>query len=190
MRRQTELRTVGQQGTGGGTVHVKRTTGTAEPTGTSIATREAEKGLPTSFREMERWFEEAFNRPIFGMNWFPFRSMLHELGEGGGMSPSVDMYEERGELVVKAEMPGITSENLNVRVVDNNLVISAERSSEERVEEANYLRLERSHGSYSRALSLPDGLDTDHVRASLKDGVLEIRFPRSEKSTVKQITVA
>lgn len=141
------------------------------------------------FREMERWFEEAFNRPFFGMNWLPFRGMLHELSEGGGISPSVDMYEERGELVVKAEMPGISSENLNLRLVDNNLIISAERTSEERIEEASYLRLERSHGSFSRTLGLPDGLDTDHIKASLKDGILEIRFPKRESSTVKQITV-
>ena len=140
-------------------------------------------------REMERWFEESMSRPFFGMNWTPFRHMFHELGERSDLMPAVDMFEEGGHLVVKAEMPGITKENLNLRIIDNNLIISGEKSTEEKVERSNYLRLERSHGSFSRTLNLPEGLDTEQIKATFRDGVLEVRIPRTETSTVRQIAV-
>lgn len=157
---------------------------TGETRGTS-----GEVSVLSPLREMERWFEESLNRPFFGMNWTPFRQMFHELGERGDMMPAVDMFEEGGHLVVKAELPGITKESLNLRIVDNNLILSGEKSTEEKIERSNYLRLERSHGSFSRTLSLPDGLDTEQIKATFKDGMLEVRIPRTESSTVRQITV-
>lgn len=157
---------------------------TGEPRG-----RIGEVSVLSPIREMERWFEESLNRPFFGMNWTPFRNIFHEMGERGEMVPAVDMFEEGGNLVMKAELPGITKENLNLRIVDNNLIISGEKSTEEKIERSNYLRLERSHGSFSRTLSLPDGLDTENIKATFTDGVLEVRIPRTETSTVRQITV-
>ncbi|WP_306537175.1 Hsp20/alpha crystallin family protein [Geobacter sp.] len=157
---------------------------TGEPRETS-----GEVSVLSPLREMERWFEESLNRPFFGMNWTPFRQMFHELGDRGDMMPAVDMFEEGGQLVVKAELPGITKENLNLRIVDNNLILSGEKTTEEKIERSNYLRLERSHGSFSRTLSLPDGLDAEQIKATFKDGVLEVRIPRTESSTVRQITV-
>ena len=193
MRRQTELRTVSRKDTGE-PADVKRTTGsgthgtqamtTGEPRG-----RIGEVSVLSPIREMERWFEESLNRPFFGMNWTPFRNIFHEMGGSGEMMPAVDMFEEGGNLVVKAELPGITKENINLRIVDNNLIISGEKSTEEKIERSNYLRLERSHGSFSRTLSLPDGLDTENIKATFTDGVLEVRIPRTETSTVRQITV-
>lgn len=193
MRRHTELRTMSHKDTGE-SVETKRTTGSGVH-GTKAMTTAETKGssgeisVLSPFREMERWFEESMNRPFFGMNWSPFRHMFHELGERTELMPAVDMFEEGDHLVVKAELPGITKESLNLRIVDNNLILSGEKSTEEKIERSNYLRLERSHGSFSRTLSLPDGLDTEHIKASFKDGVLEVRIPRTEKSTVRQITV-
>lgn len=170
--------------TGSGTTHETKGMTKSETGGSS-----SEISVLSPIKEMERWFEESLNRPFFGMHWMPFRQMFHELGERGDMMPAVDMFEEGGHLVVKAELPGITKENLSLRIVDNNLILSGEKSTEDKIERSNYLRLERSHGSFSRTLNLPDGLDTEHIKASFKDGVLEVRIPRTESSTVRQIRV-
>lgn len=193
MRRQTELRNVTREDTGK-SVAMDRKTGTSphhkkEVTTAGTEERRGEMSVLSPLREMERWFEESTSRPFFGMNWTPFRHMFHELGERSELMPAVDMFEEGGHLVVKAEMPGITKENLNLRIVDNNLIISGEKSTEEKVERSNYLRLERSHGSFSRTLSLPEGLDAEQIKATFRDGVLEVRIPRTESSTVRQISV-
>lgn len=193
MRRQTELRTVTREDPGK-SVAMDRKTGTSphnkkEMTIAGTEERRGETSVLSPLREMERWFEESMSRPFFGMNWTPFRHMFHELGERSELMPAVDMFEEGGNLVMKAELPGITKENLNLRIVDNNLIISGEKSTEEKVERSNYLRLERSHGSFSRSLSLPEGLDTEQIKATFRDGVLEVRIPRTETSTVRRITV-
>lgn len=195
MRRHTELRMETPKGTGE-SVSLKRQTGTGSHgkesramTSDRTETGRGEVSILSPLREMERWFEESINRPFFGMNWMPLRHMLHDLGGGMEMMPAVDMFEEGGSLVVKAELPGVTKESLNLRIVDNNLIISGEKSTEEKIERSNFLRLERSHGSFSRTLGLPDGLDTEHIRASFRDGVLEVRIPRTETSTVRQISV-
>ncbi|WP_298273515.1 Hsp20/alpha crystallin family protein [Geobacter sp.] len=170
---------------------MKRQTGSeakAMTTGRSERTK-GEVSILSPLREMERWFEESFNRPFVGMSWLPLRHMLHDLGGGMEMMPAVDMFEEGGNLVVKAELPGMLKNDINLRIVDNNLIISGEKSTEEKIERSNFLRLERSHGSFSRTLGLPEGLDTEHIKASFKDGVLEVRIPRTETSTVRQITV-
>ncbi|ABB32854.1 ATP-independent chaperone, alpha-crystallin/Hsp20 family [Geobacter metallireducens GS-15] len=194
MRRHTELRTMSHKDTGE-SVEPRRTTGSGTSHETKGITKSETEGssrevsVLSPIREMERWFEESLSRPFFGMHWMPFRQMFSEVGERTELMPAVDMFEEGGHLVVKAELPGITKENLNLRIVDNNLILSGERSSEEKIERGNYLRLERSHGSFSRTLSLPDGLDTEHIKAGFKDGVLEVRIPRTESSTVREITV-
>jgi len=193
MRRQAEVRTVSREDTGK-SVEMDRKTGSSTHGRKEISTagtqeRKGEVSAVSPLREMERWFEESMSRPFFGMNWTPFRHMFHELGERSELMPAVDMFEEGGHLVMKAELPGITKENLNLRIVDNNLIISGEKSTEEKVERSNYLRLERSHGSFSRSLSLPEGLDTEQIKATFRDGVLEVRIPRTETSTVRQISV-
>lgn len=77
-----------------------------------------------------------------------------------------------------------------VKLVENSLVISGEKKSEEKVEQKDYLRLERSYGSFSRSLRLPEGVDTEKARASFKDGILEIRIPKTEPtSIVRQVKV-
>lgn len=193
MRRQTELRRVTRDDTGK-SVAMDRKTGSGTHRSKAASTagiqeRKAEMGVFAPLWEMERWFEESMSRPFFGMNWTPFRNVFHELGGYAEVIPAVDMFEEGNHLVVKAELPGITKDNLNLQIVDNSLIISGEKSTEEKVERSNYLRLERSHGSFSRTLSLPDGLDVEQIKAIFRDGVLEIRIPRTETSTVRQIAV-
>jgi HSP20 family protein len=117
--------------------------------------------------------------------------VFQELGSHGDFTPTCDVFEEGNEVVVKSDLPGLNKEDVNVKLVDNNLVISGERRTEEKIERKDFMRLERSHGSFSRTVGLPEGIDAEHVKASFKDGVLEVRIPKTEgKGSVKQIKLS
>ena len=107
--------------------------------------------FPTSFEEMERWFEDAFRRPFFAPTWMP-RMKFPELGE---MTPSVDIFEEGGDVVLKAELPGMKKDDIDVNIAGDTITISGEKKTEEKVERKDFYRLERSFGSFTRKLRLP-----------------------------------
>ncbi|HEY5974768.1 MAG TPA: Hsp20/alpha crystallin family protein [Geobacteraceae bacterium] len=194
MRKQTELRTVTNRensrraGEKTNVVDVKRE---GEGLTTSLSpTVTLENNLRSTINEMERWFEESFHRPFLGLNWLPVRNLFNDIGITGDITPAIDIFEEGKSLVVKAELPGIRKEDVNVRLVDNNLIISGEKRTEEKVERNNYLRLERTHGAFSRTLNMPEGIDYEAAKATFRDGVLEIRIPRTgDAGTVRQITI-
>jgi HSP20 family protein len=147
-------------------------------------------GFLSTLDEMERFFDETLHRPFLGFSLTPFRQLLHGIGEMNTSRFNVDLCEEGGNLVLRADLPGMTRENIDVSVVDNCLVISGERRMEDNVDRQNYLRVERSYGSFSRSVLLPEGLDPEHISAHLQDGVLEIRIPRVEGGRkVKHIAI-
>jgi len=185
MRRQTELKTVHHE-------TPERTTLKSVPSGNREAqpVTTIERSILSTLNEMERMMEETFHRPLLSRSILPFRHLLRDLGSYGDITPSIDIFEEGGNVVLKAELPGIKREDVNVKFVENNIVISGEKKTEGRVEEKDYLRLERSHGTFNRMLSLPDGVNTDKAKATFKDGVLEVRIPKTEgRSAVRQVTV-
>ena len=143
----------------------------------------------TTIHDMERMMEEAFRRPMFGMPSMPFGHLFHTLDSVGDFTPSVDILEGKGEVVVKAELPGMTRDEITVKLVDNRLIISGEKKTAEKIEREGFLRLERSSGTFHRTLRLPTGIDEGHVSATFKDGVLEIRVPKREGDTGHTITV-
>ena len=156
----------------------------------NIPVMTGQRDLLTMMRDMERMMEDTFRRPFMGFDWPTFRHLLPELGRTGEFAPAVDMYEEGNEVVVKAELPGIKKENVKVNMVENTLTITGEKATEEKVERKDYLRLERSHGTFSRTLTLPEGLKVEKIHAAFTDGVLEIRIPRQEEHrTMRTITV-
>ena len=104
-------------------------------------------------------------------------------------SPSVDVYETTENIVIKAEVPGVKKEDISVEVKDNTLYLKGERKFEKDVKEENYHRMERSYGSFRRVFSLPATVEQDKVKASFKDGVLEIMLPKAEKAKPKKIAV-
>jgi HSP20 family protein len=132
-------------------------------------------------REMERWFADFFGRP-FGPSWLP-RMRLPEFEE---MSPSVDIFEQKDSIVVKAELPGMKKEDIDVSLTDDMITISGEKKKETKVEKKNYFRSERSHGSFSRSFRLPKEVQTDRAKATFNDGILEINIPKTEEAKRKE----
>ncbi len=104
-------------------------------------------------------------------------------------APAVDIYEGENELVVKADLPDVKPEELDIRVANNILTIRGERKFEKKVDEKNYLRVERAYGSFARSFSLANTVNTDAIQADYKDGVLTLSVPKREEAKPKQIKV-
>ena len=104
-------------------------------------------------------------------------------------APSVDVYETEDELVIKADLPEVVEKDLDVRIENNMLSIRGERKFEQRVKEENYLRMERSYGSFSRSFSLPNTVDTQAIKAEYADGVLTVTLPKRAESKPTQVKI-
>lgn len=145
------------------------------------------KKYSSPFDEMERMFNDFFQQRFFAPTWMP-RFKFPELAD---VSASVDMFEEGDNLVIKAELPGMKKEDINVDLKDDVITISGEKKTEEKTERKDFHRVERSFGSFTRRLRLPVEIKADKVEASFKDGVLEIKMPKSEaaKQNAKKIAV-
>jgi len=85
---------------------------------------------------------------------------------------------------VKADLPGLTRKDIEIKLIENTLEITGEKKSAEKVDRRDYLKVERSYGKFSRILRLPEGLDAEHVSATFTEGVLEVRIPRIESNRV------
>lgn len=138
------------------------------------------------FEQMERMFEDFFQRRFFAPSWMP-RLKLPEFAD---VSASVDMFEEGEDLVIKADIPGMKKDEISIDFADDVVTISGEKKTEERTERKDYYCVERSFGSFSRKLQLPVEIQIDKTRASFKDGVLEIRMPKSEEAKKKARKIA
>ncbi len=107
----------------------------------------------------------------------------------GAWVPVVDIYETADSIVLKAELPGITKEDISVEVKDNTLTLKGEKKFEKEVNEENYHRVERSYGTFQRAFTLPSTVEQDKVKAKFKAGILVITLPKMEQAKPKQIKV-
>jgi HSP20 family protein len=143
----------------------------------SITRWEPWSELMTLRDAMDRLFEESFVRP----------SRL--LTAVGASAVPIDMYEQDGNLIVKAPLPGVKPEDVDVTVVGDTLTIKGETKAEKEVKEENVIRRERRFGSFSRSVSLPSPVDTDKASASFEDGVLTLTLPVAEEAKPKAIKV-
>jgi len=134
------------------------------------------RGVSTLQGQLNRLFNEAFERSA-------------EEGSLTPWAPAVDIYETEHELVVKADLPDIKPEELDIRVENNILTIRGERKFEKKVNENNYLRVERTYGSFSRSFSLANTVNSEAIKAEYKDGVLTLTVPKREEAKPKQIKV-
>jgi HSP20 family protein len=134
------------------------------------------------FKELEEWerrFEDLFGRP-----------MLRLPVEERGWMPAVDVFEKEDKFVVKAELPGMKEEDIDVSVVGDTLSIKGEKKTEIEVKEEDYYRCERTYGSFYRSIPLPSTVDANKIEASFEDGVLEVTLPKSAKVKPKKIAVS
>ena len=134
--------------------------------------------------EMERRFEDVFGRPFLPAVWR--RIPVVEMG----WAPAIEVFEKEDKFVVKAELPGMKEEDIDVSVVGDTLTIRGERKAESEVKEEDYYCCERSYGSFSRSIALPSSVDAKKIEASYEDGVLEVSLPKAPEVKAKKITVS
>ena len=136
------------------------------------------------FEPFRGTFQEQFNRL--------FHEAFDRSTEEGGLTawaPAVDIYETEHELVVKADLPDIKPEELDIRVENNILTIRGERKFDKRVNENNYLRLERTYGLFRRSFSLANTVNSQAIKAEYQDGVVTLTVPKREEAKPQQIKV-
>lgn len=138
------------------------------------------------FRELAA-MQERINR-VFGEAYA--RRPEDDIMLRGDWIPPVDIFEnEKGEVVIKAELPGLRKEEIDLRVENNTLTIRGERKRQAEVKEEQYHRVERTYGSFSRSFALPGTVDSGRVSADYRDGVLTVVLPLKEEAKPRQIQV-
>jgi HSP20 family protein len=110
--------------------------------------------------------------------------------EMGDFSPRVDVSEDANALTFHAELPGIPKESVKITITDRNvLTIRGEKKREDKQEGKNYMRVERSYGSFARSFNLPDNLNTDAIKAAFDNGVLTVEIPKVEPAKPKETEI-
>jgi HSP20 family protein len=137
---------------------------------------EPSRGAATLQEQFNRLFSDAFERT----------------GEESNLTawaPAVDIFETEHELVVKADVPDVDPKDLDIRVENNILTIRGERKFEKKVDENNYLRVERAYGSFARSFTLANTVNAEAIKADYQNGVLTLSIPKREEAKPKQIKV-
>ena len=139
------------------------------------------------------------------IRWNPFRDVLtlHDLTRdlfepyvrltppdgGAGWLPPVDIHEEADRVVLRAEIPGVNREDVDVQVENGTLTIRGEKKQEKQVNSEGASRVERFYGSFSRSFALPASVDAERVTATCKDGVLEVALPKSDAAKPRKVKI-
>ena len=126
--------------------------------------------------DMNRLFNTFFDTPTTG-------------GAARRWIPAMDLVETDEHFVLKADLPGLTDEDVHIDVEDRVLTVSGERKSEHEDKREGYVRVERSYGAFRRSLTLPKGVDAEAVSASFDKGVLEIRIPKPEERKPRKVAI-
>ncbi len=133
--------------------------------------------LSAPFEEMEHWFDAFWRHPLR-----PFGTWPRTLTGIMALGPNVDVIDQDDDLVVRAEVPGFHKEDIEVWTSGPMLTIRGSKKSEERQEKGDYYRAEISQASFSRSIPLPAEVDESAAKATLKDGMLELKLPKVGKS--------
>ena len=134
-------------------------------------------------REIDHWFDD-FRRHLAWPRLWAGPLQRTEI-----TVPALDVYEKGDEVVVKAEIPGMTKDQIEVHLTDSTLTVTGEKKQEEEVKDKDYYRCERSFGSFARTVQLPAEVKTEGAKATFKDGVLEVRLPKSEAAKRRAVKV-
>jgi len=130
-------------------------------------------------KEMDRLFQDFFGT----------KSLLPERWESIEWVPAIDVSETESEVIVKADLPGVTPEDIEINIVDNVLTIKGEKKREKEEKKENYYRVERYYGSFLRSVQLPSEVEVEKVKATYKDGVLKVVLPKKAEAAKKVIKV-
>jgi HSP20 family protein len=141
---------------------------------------EPARELNTIQSEMNRLFNTFFDSPTAGNGVSTARRWI----------PAMDLVEVENEYILRADLPGLSEQDVNIELQDNVLTVSGERKHEREESKEGYYRVERSSGSFSRTLTLPDGVDPDAIKASFDKGVLEVRVPKPEQRKPRKVAIA
>lgn len=134
--------------------------------------------------DLERHFEDLFGRSFLPTAWG--RLPL----EQRGWTPAIEVFEKEDRFLVKAELPGMKEEDIDVSAVGDTLTIKGERKAESEVKEEDYYCCERSYGSFFRSIALPSHVDAGKIEASYEDGILEVSLPKIPEVKPKKISVS
>ena len=143
---------------------------------------EPARELQSIQQEMNRLFGSFFDGPVMtaGANGAIARRWI----------PAMDLVEGDGEFVLRADLPGVGEDDVKVELEDDVLRISGERRSSQEERKEGYYRVERASGSFSRSLTLPEGVDADAVTATFDQGVLEVRVPKPEARKPRKVEIS
>jgi|SRR5579859_127320 len=131
--------------------------------------------------EMNRLFSTFFDAPASATgNVNPLRRWI----------PAMDLVETEDDFVLRADLPGLSENDVKIELEDNVLTVSGERKAEHEQHKEGYYRVERAFGSFARSLTLPDGVNPDQVRANFDRGVLEVRIPKPEQRKPRKVTIS
>ncbi len=138
--------------------------------------------LNTIQNEMNRLFNTFFEAPAPG----------HSGGQSNSRRwlPAMDLVETTEHFVLRADLPGLSEKDVNIELEDNVLTISGERKAEHEERKEGYYRVERASGTFSRSLTLPEGVDPEGVSANFDKGVLEVRIPKPEERKPRKVAIS
>ncbi len=136
------------------------------------------RDLATLRERMNRLFEEAYTsrgekKDMVASTW----------------NPSVDIYETENELVLKAELPGVDEDDIEIKIEDSTLTLKGDRKFEKETKEENYHRIERSYGSFYRSFTLPRNIDQDKIKAESENGILKVTMPKKAELKPKKVKI-
>jgi HSP20 family protein len=141
------------------------------------------------FEEMDRWFEQFAPRgwmKPFHREWPSWGEMMAPLET---RMPKVDVVDRDDEVLVRAEVPGVEKDDLDVSVSETAVTIKGETRHEEKEEKGDYYRRETTHGSFTRTVALPGTVNAERAKAKFKDGVLELTLPKVEKAKRRNVKI-
>ncbi|MBZ5495326.1 MAG: Hsp20/alpha crystallin family protein [Acidobacteriia bacterium] len=130
--------------------------------------------------ETTSFFEDFFNDPFLSSVTRPSERWL----------PAVDILEKEGNLILRAEVPGVNEKDIDLKLEGNVLILKGEKKLENEEERNNYHRMESFYGSFTRSFTLPDSVDRDHIKADYKNGILVITIPQKPEVRPREIPVS
>jgi HSP20 family protein len=139
--------------------------------------------LPMGLLDLDRLFDESFWKPFAPFGLSRMRTAAEEI------VPAVDIFESNGDVVLKAELPGINKEDIDITLNDGFITISGEKKKESEIKKKDYYKWESSYGSFCRSFALPAEIQRDKVKSIYKDGILEVRMPKSEAAKSKEVKI-